>query len=567
MADPEIAPGLTAGQHLLHQQPDDAGEHPNDDDVPTTGGPGVPRSTAFRLYTSHFLSTWNSRLFEFGAALFLTSIFPGTLLPVSVYSLVRNAGYILFAQPIGNWINKGNRLNIIRTSIVGQRVSVATSCALLLVLELKGGDLGHRNDNGIFAAVAILAVAEKLCSTMNTISVERDWVVVITQGNEDARRTMNARMRRIDLFCKLMGPLAVSLVAIASTEIAIYTTLGMNVASVIVEYVFIEQVYKRVRGLERPAGVGAPAGDTALDGTGLPDDGQTRRRMRDGARAAVKKTFNGILPVESLPFYIGHPAFLASFALSLLYLTVLSFSGQMITYLVAVGYPPLYVGVARVASSVCEISATWLAPFLMNKVGVVRAGLWSLAWQMTCLAGALGWYFSHGRGTDTIFSATGLAVGVALSRIGLWGYDLSAQNIIQDVSRASPATRRMPALLRRDSVAPSGWDKVTYRSWRTGSRGRPPRDVLQRRGILPESLRDALLYHDHHLVQTGPVSISRRHLGWVRLRRRRAVRLLLEEAPWSSLPCATMHPVKVGRPASAVGITLAVVLGTSSISS
>lgn len=53
---------------------------------------------------------------------------------------------------------------------------------------------------------------------------------------------MNARMRRIDLFCKLMGPLTISLVAIASTEIAIYTTLGMNVASVLVEYIFIEQV-------------------------------------------------------------------------------------------------------------------------------------------------------------------------------------------------------------------------------------------------------------------------------------------------------------------------------------
>lgn len=53
---------------------------------------------------------------------------------------------------------------------------------------------------------------------------------------------MNARMRRIDLFCKLMGPLTISLVAIASTEIAIYTTLAMNVASVLIEYIFIEQV-------------------------------------------------------------------------------------------------------------------------------------------------------------------------------------------------------------------------------------------------------------------------------------------------------------------------------------
>lgn len=53
---------------------------------------------------------------------------------------------------------------------------------------------------------------------------------------------MNARMRRLDLCCKLLGPLAISLIAIASTEVAIWATLGMNLASVIVEYIAIEQV-------------------------------------------------------------------------------------------------------------------------------------------------------------------------------------------------------------------------------------------------------------------------------------------------------------------------------------
>lgn len=154
------------------------------------------------------------------------------------------------------------------------------------------------------------------------------------------------------------------------------------------------------------------------------------------SRTFLKKTINSILPTESLPFYFHHPAFLASFALSLLYFTVLSFSGQMITYLLSVGYTSWHVGIARVGSSMFEISATWAAPYLMKKIGVVRAGIWSLAWQMVCLAGALGWYLSNpkGMGTNSIFSATGLVVGVALSRVGLWGYDLSAQNIIQDVS-------------------------------------------------------------------------------------------------------------------------------------
>lgn len=179
MADADAAAALTVGHHLLYvEQPEDEDEHGEDQPNVTGLGTDVPRSIAYRLYTSHFLSTWNSRVFEFGAALFLTSVFPGTLLPVSIYSLVRNAGYILFAQPLGAWINEGNRLDIIRTSIIGQRVPVAVSCGLLLVLEMKGGTqrLGFRRDDAIFAMIVLLAVVEKLCSTMNTISVERDWV-------------------------------------------------------------------------------------------------------------------------------------------------------------------------------------------------------------------------------------------------------------------------------------------------------------------------------------------------------------------------------------------------------
>lgn len=241
---------------------------------------------------------------------------------------------------------------------------------------------------------------------------------------------MNARMRRIDLFCKLMGPLVISLVAIASTEIAIWTTLGMNMASVVVEYLFIAQVYKRVSGLQRAASI--PLQEPPSNEFGVTEPEPTTKITW------LKSTTNAILPIESLPFYFSHPAFLPSFALSLLYFTVLSFSGQMITYLISVGYSSLYVGVARVVSSIFELSATWLAPVMMKKVGLVRAGIWSLTWQMICLAAAMSWYFSNfeGLGTNSIFSATGLAVGVALSRVGLWGFDLCAQNIIQDVSVA-----------------------------------------------------------------------------------------------------------------------------------
>ena len=126
-----------------------------------------------------------------------------------------------------------------------------------------------------------------------------------------------------------------------------------------------------------------------------------------------------------------------SFALALLYFTVLSFSGQMLTYLLASHITLWQVGIIRSVSTVFEISATWLAPYLTSRIGVIRAGLWSICWQMGWLASGMSWiFFSYSQGypMTTLTPAIGLVVTVALSRVGLWGFDLSAQNIVQDVS-------------------------------------------------------------------------------------------------------------------------------------
>ncbi len=77
----------------------------------------VPPAITRRLYISHFLSTWNSRVFEFGAVLYLASIFPRTLLPMSVYALARGASAIVFSPAVGRYIDTGNRLQVVRLSI------------------------------------------------------------------------------------------------------------------------------------------------------------------------------------------------------------------------------------------------------------------------------------------------------------------------------------------------------------------------------------------------------------------------------------------------------------------
>lgn len=53
---------------------------------------------------------------------------------------------------------------------------------------------------------------------------------------------LNASMRRIDLLCKLVAPVVISLVDGLSTKVAVWTVLGVNVLCVFIEYIAIAQV-------------------------------------------------------------------------------------------------------------------------------------------------------------------------------------------------------------------------------------------------------------------------------------------------------------------------------------
>lgn len=87
---------------------------PEDEDHPQSQ---ISTRITYRLYISHFLSTWNSRVFEFGAVLYLATIYPGTLLPMSAYALSRGLVAIIFSSAVGYYIDVGNRLQVVRVSI------------------------------------------------------------------------------------------------------------------------------------------------------------------------------------------------------------------------------------------------------------------------------------------------------------------------------------------------------------------------------------------------------------------------------------------------------------------
>ncbi|KAH8812846.1 Ferroporti-1 [Xylogone sp. PMI_703] len=380
----------------------------------------VAARIARRLYLSHFLSTWNSRVFEFGAVLYLATLFPGTLLPMSVYAFARGLSAIVFASAVGQYIDTGNRLQVVRVSIVVQRFVVAASCAIFSIFTIHPS-LEHGLKMGMFVVLVLLACLEKLCSIMNLVSVEKDWVVVVAQSDLVALRTMNAQMRRIDLLCKLFGPLCIALINGVSTDIAIIVNFAMNLASVLVEYFAIAHVYYDIPELQQAK---KPLSTHHAD----PESSQElQSRLAHNWRhvkVLMKKS------AADFSLYLRHRAFLPSIAGALLYLTVLSFAGQMVTYLLSAGYSSTQIGIARTLSVAFEVLATWVAPWLMSMVGPVRAGLWLSSWQVVMLVTGtvVFWVFID----KPIISASGLVGGTILSRVGLRGFDLCTQIIVQE---------------------------------------------------------------------------------------------------------------------------------------
>jgi iron-regulated transporter 1 len=331
----------------------------------------------------------------------------------------------------------------VRQSIVWQRVSVAGSCAVLVGMLGLGGqekDVGMII-YGLFVVSVVLACIEKLAFVANSVSVERDWIVVVSESLAVDRQELNSAMRRIDLICKLIAPVGIGLVDGYSTKLAIWVVFAQNAISVLVEYFAIANVYAAVPELGLGKGVATKQASETDIATELQQRASSPNQDTVPNTPTRHSTILKTLTTHLAPYrdYITNPAFLASFSLSLLYLTVLSFASQMTTYLLTLGFTSTHVSMMRLVSVILELSATVAAPWLMNKIGAVRAGLWFINEQLLSIALAIGLYHLFPIPTAPMLAGGALVIGVCLSRLGLWGFDLSVQYLVQE--DAPPASR------------------------------------------------------------------------------------------------------------------------------
>lgn len=281
---------------------------------------------------------------------------------------------LLFSSALGRWVDRtSSRLRALLLTINTNRIAVLVSCMTwFLLLSLSS----TAKKQVLFVVALILGMVEKLSRGTNILSMERDWIPTLAKPTLDFKPPMqydlthlNTVMRRIDMLCKLIAPLAVStfITAIGSEKIAVAVVAIISTLSWGLECWCVQQVWHQNGRLRVPKELDDGAGHDPDSLTDASMNGVTKRLSQRSAPSFLNKfTANTKASIhthiEGVLYYFSTPVWIPSVCAAIPHASVLTFSGTMITYLLNASFSLNLVTVARASGAVFEIGSTFLFP-------------------------------------------------------------------------------------------------------------------------------------------------------------------------------------------------------------
>ncbi|KAI1107694.1 Ferroporti-1 [Jackrogersella minutella] len=444
----------------------------------------LTQSQALNLYVSHAFSTWNARGYEFAAILFTAGAYPDTLTAAALRMIIVYFAMILFSSSVGHWIEHSpNRLRTLLSTIIINRGSVILG-SFFWILILSQEDLVGRDARFVlpnnttikglgFAVAMTFSIIERLSSSGNNISMERDWVVAVAApaGRPYDLTHLNAIMRRIDLVCKLISPILIAAVisALGSVRLGVVFTGLTSLVCIPIEVFSAKRVWNSSPLLQAPRAVPPPNPAAATQITSRSWVARTRQYF------------------HNFEMYFSTSVWVPSVALALLHFNMLTWRATFITYLINVGYSLNIITIARAIGSVFEITSTVITPRgieymgkahhhthpssadeddesgvgliaggqegnrdVQTLIGLQRVGLWGMSWQVvnTFPVVLALWAISvRQEGAESFSTFAQRIIGeqaspsvgwsivlfsfLAFSRLGVWVFDLTTQQLTQ----------------------------------------------------------------------------------------------------------------------------------------
>uniref|UniRef100_F6VXA3 Solute carrier family 40 member n=1 Tax=Ciona intestinalis TaxID=7719 RepID=F6VXA3_CIOIN len=397
------------------------------------------------IYMGHFMSSWGDRMWYFAIPLFLTDLDPKSLFLTAAYGLTLSASVLLFAPLVGDWIDRTGRLTAVKVTLVIQNMSVIIS-ALILLLNREFGDINSSYLIVVQIAAVILGAIGTLASTATQIILQKDWIVVIAAKKTDFLTNLNATMRRIDLFTKILSPIACGqIMALATLTGGAVFILCWNTASMFGEYILLRMVYKRTPDLAIKRREEEDEIEMEELGGGVEEEEQDEinenekkmeKKQKKKKKSVFQKVFGFILVIkDGWKLYTDQVIALAGLGFSFLYLTVLGFGYVTTSYAYNQCFSELLVGIVLGAAGFTGILGTFVFPLLSARFGLVKSGLFSGIFQVLTLIPCVASVFVAG---SPFFLLPNLTVEPTLS--SLVTQNMSSYTTLQPASNFSETT-------------------------------------------------------------------------------------------------------------------------------
>ena len=296
--------------------------------------------------------------------------------------IVETVCVIVSSSALGRWIDGApTRLRPLLFTILANRTTLVASCILWLALFSTSYESLRK---ALFAAILVLGMVEKASRMANILSMERDWVPTIANadGEGSSLTHLNTVMRRIDIVCKFLAPLAISgVVALLKSAPAAITIAIMSSASLVLEVWAVLRVWKTNSRLRASKGEAHHfSGDVELEARYqlhseiLKHDVHFLRRLlaRSPEAVAFARSIIGD-HIEGLNYYFSTTVWLPSVCVAVLHASVLAWSGTLITWLLNANFSLGEVTVAKGIGSFFEIGSTVVFPWAVSVFSETRS--------------------------------------------------------------------------------------------------------------------------------------------------------------------------------------------------
>jgi len=419
----------------------------------------------WRVYSAHALSTWGDNMWWFAGGCYMLELRKESLRMTAIYGLVIAATVILFGASIGRWIDRTRRLTAARVFLTIQNTAVSL-CALLLAGFITFRSELEDQDGWVTSLVCVgailLASVARLASSGTNIIIQKDWVVVIADGDTDHLAKMNSILRTIELVTYMLAPLAAGqLFTFLGFGLTGILLAGWNVGSVCLEYLLLALIYKKYPALGRKKFLPSEKDAETHPALGKELEDYNSDKEEECNSGACWEAYDGWRT------YMKHPVMKAGIGLACLFMTVLGFDNITYGFVLMQGVPHAALGGLVGISALVGVAGSLAYPAIRKSLGIERTGLVGMFLLIAASTLAVLSAFLPGSPMDlSVLAPNGLGatqtaknmsmketedvnwtathfwenytsvsvflLGIILARFGLWIVDLTVNQLLQE---------------------------------------------------------------------------------------------------------------------------------------